>query len=68
MQFGYQGKDLSAIHHPISNLFTQPNSAEEWDQYRLSQDQIEFFQENGYLAIAKGEKMGGQFFPLLSNF
>src|SRR4051812_24553898 len=43
-------KDLSEVHDPISGLFRWPESQEEWDQYRLSDEQIAFFHENGYLA------------------
>jgi len=40
-------QDLSRYHEPISNLFPPP----EWhDEYALSDDQITFFRENGYLA------------------
>ena len=42
--------DLSLHHQPITGLFKQPPVAAGWNQYRLSQDQIEFFQANGYLA------------------
>jgi ectoine hydroxylase-related dioxygenase (phytanoyl-CoA dioxygenase family) len=43
-------KDLSLSHHPISSLFTQPANADEWDRYRLSNEQIDFYHEHGYLA------------------
>jgi ectoine hydroxylase-related dioxygenase (phytanoyl-CoA dioxygenase family) len=43
-------QDLSIYHQPISGLFSLPTSAEQWDQYRLSEEQVRFFQENGYLA------------------
>lgn len=43
-------QDLSLHHQPISNLFSLPRSAEELEQYRLSEEQIQFFNENGYLA------------------
>ena len=46
-------QDLADFHHPISDLFPQPKSASDWDQYRLSAEQIEFFHENGYLAGIK---------------
>lgn len=41
--------DLSSYHQPISALFTLPATREEWDQYRLTAEQIEFFHEYGYL-------------------
>ncbi|MBL9080657.1 MAG: phytanoyl-CoA dioxygenase family protein [Planctomycetales bacterium] len=42
--------DLSLRHEPVSDLFRIPQSEAEWDQYRLSDEQVEFFKENGYLA------------------
>ncbi|GIV17504.1 MAG: L-proline 4-hydroxylase [Armatimonadota bacterium] len=42
-------EDLSRYHHPIGNLFRLPGTREEWQQYRLSEEQIAFFHENGYL-------------------
>ena len=41
--------DLSLHHGLISNLFTLPQSEEEWDDHRLSAEQVEFFHEYGYL-------------------
>jgi ectoine hydroxylase-related dioxygenase (phytanoyl-CoA dioxygenase family) len=43
-------KDLSLHHKPITELFKQPAVAADWNQYRLSHDQIDFFHANGYLA------------------
>lgn len=42
--------DLSVYHEPISDLFAGPSKPEEWEQYRLSDEQVEFFHEQGYLA------------------
>src|SRR6266496_2989295 len=42
--------DLSLTHHPISSLFSQPCTRDEWDRYRLSDDQIRFYNQHGYLA------------------
>jgi len=42
--------DLSLHHKPITQLFAWPSDASIWDQYRLTQDQIDFFHANGYLA------------------
>jgi len=39
--------DLSKHHGPITTLF---NTAADWETYRLTEDQIEFFHTNGYLA------------------
>lgn len=46
-------KDLADFHQAVSDLFPQPQSRADWDQYRLSTEQLEFFQENGYLADVK---------------
>ncbi len=43
-------EDLSHYHHPVGKLFTRPTAEEEWEKYRLSAEQVEFFRENGYLA------------------
>ncbi|HLX92341.1 MAG TPA: phytanoyl-CoA dioxygenase family protein [Puia sp.] len=45
--------DLSHIHHLIDDLFSWPESPGEWEQYRLTGDQVDFFRENGYLAGVK---------------
>jgi ectoine hydroxylase-related dioxygenase (phytanoyl-CoA dioxygenase family) len=41
--------DFSKIHHLAGDLFKWPATASEWKQYLLSQEQINFFNENGYL-------------------
>ena len=43
-------EDLSAQHAPIGKLFATPETADAWNQHRLTNDQIEFFNANGYLA------------------
>jgi ectoine hydroxylase-related dioxygenase (phytanoyl-CoA dioxygenase family) len=48
-----QSKDLSEIHQQITNMFPWPETKSDWDQYRLSKDQVDFFNENGYLAGIK---------------
>jgi len=48
-----QQKDLADYHQLVSEIFKQPASKEEWDQYRLSDEQITFFHENGYLSNIK---------------
>ena len=48
-----QVKDLSEIHEQITNLFPWPETKNDWDQYRLTKDQVDFFKENGYLAGIK---------------
>jgi ectoine hydroxylase-related dioxygenase (phytanoyl-CoA dioxygenase family) len=42
--------DLSLRHEPVSDLFPQPHSAAEWDQYRLTDEQVACYHEQGYLA------------------
>jgi ectoine hydroxylase-related dioxygenase (phytanoyl-CoA dioxygenase family) len=39
-------KDLSQYHHPLTTLFP----FEEWQQYQLSADQIDFYRAHGYLS------------------
>ncbi|SIO14172.1 Ectoine hydroxylase-related dioxygenase, phytanoyl-CoA dioxygenase (PhyH) family [Algoriphagus halophilus] len=46
-------RDLSDYSHPITDLFEQPKTEAEWEKYRLSQDQVDFFHENGYLSGIK---------------
>ena len=43
-------EDLSNHHGPVSDLFTKPSTAEEWARYRLSDEQVQFYREHGYLA------------------
>ena len=46
-------KDLSTASHLISDLFKWPQTKQEWDKYRLTDGQIDFFNTNGYLAGVK---------------
>jgi ectoine hydroxylase-related dioxygenase (phytanoyl-CoA dioxygenase family) len=48
-----QVKDLSAVHELISDMFRWPKKKSEWEQYKLTQEQIDFFHENGYLGGIK---------------
>jgi len=41
--------DLAEHHELIGDLFTLPESRDEWEQYRLTDEQVEFYRENGYL-------------------
>jgi ectoine hydroxylase-related dioxygenase (phytanoyl-CoA dioxygenase family) len=45
--------DLSAYHYPLTDLFAKPASKKEWEQFRLSKEQVEFYLEHGYLAGVK---------------
>ena len=42
--------DLSAEHAPIGRFFEQPRNFEEWQKFRLSDEQISGFNEQGYVA------------------
>jgi len=42
--------DLSKHHKRITNLFNWPSAAEDWNQFRLTDEQVNFFHRNGYLA------------------
>ncbi len=42
--------DLSTYHQPIGDLFSVPEAAANWDRFRLSSEQVEFYKSNGYLA------------------
>lgn len=44
-----QVADLSKKHELVSDLFAWPEKKSEWDQYRLSDEQVRFYKENGYL-------------------
>lgn len=46
-------KDLSKYHQPLTELFQMPQSPEEWEPYRLRQDQVDFFHKEGYLSGIK---------------
>ena len=43
-------EDLSKYGHAIGNLFPAPLRLEDWEQYRLTDEHVEFYRENGYLA------------------
>ena len=43
-------EDLSTYHQPIGDLFKSPESVANWDHFRLSPEQVEFYKSNGYLA------------------
>ncbi len=43
-------EDLSRRHELVSDLFALPRSASEWQRYRLSDEQVRFFDENGYVS------------------
>jgi hypothetical protein len=43
-------EDLSTSHRPLTSLFAIPSSDEEWRRFRLSDEQVEFYRENGYVS------------------
>jgi ectoine hydroxylase-related dioxygenase (phytanoyl-CoA dioxygenase family) len=43
-------EDLSRRHDLVGDLFTPPRSANEWERFRLSEEQVHFFHENGYVS------------------
>ncbi len=42
-------KDLSTRHDLVDSLFTVPSTQRDWGRYRLSEEQVKFFHEYGYL-------------------
>ena len=46
-------EDLSTRHGLIGSLFAQPSAPEEWARYRLTNEQVEFYRESGYLSGIK---------------
>src|SRR5215813_2665206 len=46
-------KDLSTVHKLVGDLFRWPNTIEEWDSYRLTDEQVDFFNKNGFVAGIK---------------
>lgn len=53
-------EDLSARHQIITSLFKRPESTAEWMSYRLSDEQVSCYIDNGYLAgirILTGEQV-----------
>jgi ectoine hydroxylase-related dioxygenase (phytanoyl-CoA dioxygenase family) len=43
-------QDLSLFHYPVGDLFAPLKGASDWENRRLSSDQIAFYEANGYLA------------------
>ena len=41
--------DLSTHHQIVGDLFQLPSSRDEWEPFRLSDEQVAFYHENGYL-------------------
>lgn len=45
--------DLAEQHRPISDLFQWPESKKDWDPYRLTDEQVAHFHEEGYVSGIK---------------
>ena len=43
-------EDLSRRHDLVSDLFALPRSPSDWQRYRLTDEQVRFFHENGYVS------------------
>lgn len=46
-------RDLADHHRMVTGMFLTPKSDEEWQEYRLSDEQVEFFHEHGYVSGIK---------------
>lgn len=46
-------RDLSTVHQLVGDLFRWPATEQEWEQLKLSREQIEFYNTNGYLSGVK---------------
>jgi hypothetical protein len=55
--FGDMGKqkiyDLSQKHFLLSDFLSQPSTKEEWEKYKLSDQQLKFFDEYGHISNIK---------------
>ena len=45
--------DLSKVHELVSDLFHWPTSKSDWEKFKLTDEQVLFFSENGFLAGIK---------------
>lgn len=45
--------DLSQKHSLVSDFLSQPSTKEEWEKYKLSDEQLKFFDEYGYISNIK---------------
>ena len=45
--------DLGFYQKQITNIFSEPNSSKEWESYKLSDKQIKFYLDNGYIYNVK---------------
>ena len=42
--------DLSTVHQPVTEMFSLPSTPAEWQHFALSNDELSFFEENGYIS------------------
>lgn len=45
--------DLANYSNPVSTIFKQPTNAKEWEQYVLTEEQIQVFQKDGFISGIK---------------
>ncbi len=43
-------RDLSTSHGPVTDLFERPRRESDWARFRLSDEQVDFYRREGYLA------------------
>ncbi len=46
-------RDLSKVHGLVSKIFQWPSAKEQWDQFRLTEEQIKYYEEFGYVSGIK---------------
>jgi len=46
-------KDLTLNHRPLTDLFPQPSSPEQWSEFQLTEEQIKHFNDQGYVSGIK---------------
>lgn len=46
-------RDLSEMHQLVGSLFPEISPDEAWERYRLSEEQLAFYEEHGYLSNVK---------------
>jgi len=49
----HEVEDLSRVHARISDLFKHTQIQSEWDKFRLSDEQLLFYRQNGYISGVK---------------
>ena len=49
----FKVKDLAETHKLITDLFKMPTSQDEWEQYKLTEEQVAYYNEYGHLSGIK---------------